>query len=465
MLLSNQGKLIRRISFFFIENLLIFLCVLAAVEIRLFLDFDRDDFFTYDLLYYKAFVIASICQICFYYNDLYAIRLANQPRDWSIKFIQSLATAAILLSVVYYLFPSVIIGRGVFLITLALLPLAVIGWRLSYDRLSRMGPLRDRLLIIGSGPLARKIGSEILRNHRASYDVVGFIDEDTNRVGESVVNPKIIGDYAALSGIVSGGNINRVIVALPDRRGKLPVDSLLQCKFQGTQIHDGVNFYERLVGKIVVEDLKPSWFIFSSGFNQFRLTRITKRLLDIAVASLALLVSLPLFLIIAPLIRLNSPGPVFFRQERVGEEGRVFTLMKFRSMREDAEAETGPVWARHQDDRTTAVGRFLRTSRMDELPQLINVLKGHMSFVGPRPERPFFVGQLQKEIPYYLVRHAVKPGITGWAQIKYNYGASKEDALEKLQYDLFYIKHLSLWLDLTIIFETIKVVLLSRGSR
>jgi sugar transferase (PEP-CTERM system associated) len=463
MLFSIEGKMIRRVGFYLVESLLLFLCVFIAVALRFF--FDMRDIFTYDLIFYKAFLIAFICQVSFYYNDLYAIRMMNEPREWSIKFIQSIATAAILLSVIYYLFPSMIIGRGIFLVTLVLLPLAVVGWRLFYDRLSRMGPLRDRVLIIGSGPLARKIGTEILKNHRTSYEVVGFIDEDPKKIGESVVNPKIIGDYASLSGIVSQRSINRVIVALPDRRGKLPVDSLLQCKFQGTIIQDGVNFYERLVGKIVVDNLRPSWFIFSSGFNQFRLTRITKRILDVVIASLALLASFPFFLVIAPLIRWNSPGPVFFRQERVGEDGRVFTLIKFRSMRADAEAETGPVWAQHQDNRATLVGGFLRKSRMDELPQLINVLKGDMSFVGPRPERPFFVEQLHKEIPYYSLRHEVKPGITGWAQIKYSYGATKEDALEKLQYDLFYIKHLSLWLDLAIIFETIKVVLLSRGSR
>ncbi len=463
MFLSYQGKTIRRVIFFLVENLLIVACVLDAVAGRFVLE--DTDAFAHPVIYYKSIFIAFIFQISFYYNDLYGVRLANQPRDWVIKFIQSLATAAILLSVLYYLFPSLIIGRGIFVITLLLLPVAVVGWRLLYDRLSRMGPLRDRVLIIGSGPLARRIGSEILQNHRASYEVVGFIDEDPKRVGESVVNPKIIGDYAALSEIVSQQDINRVVVALPDRRGKLPVDALLQCKFQGTLIHDGVNFYERLVGKIVVDNLRPSWFIFSSGFNQFRLTRITKRFFDIVIALLALLASLPLFFIIAPLIRWTSPGPVFFRQERVGEDAKVFTLIKFRSMRVDAEAETGPVWAQHQDDRTTAVGRFLRKSRMDELPQLINVLRGDMSFVGPRPERPFFVEQLHKEIPYYSLRHEVKPGITGWAQIKYSYGATKEDALEKLQYDLFYIKHLSLWLDLAIIFETIRVVLLGRGSR
>jgi sugar transferase (PEP-CTERM system associated) len=463
MLLSSRGKFIRRIGFIFIENLLICLCVLVAVVIR-YVGGDSNPF-QYDLLYFKAFVIASVCQLSFYYNDLYIIQLANRPRDWMIKFIQSLATAAILLSLAYYLFPSLIIGRGIFLITLALMPLAVIGWRVISDRISRMGPLRDRVLIIGSGPLARKIGSEILNDHQASYEIVGFIDEDPRKLGASIVNPKVVGDYAALSGIVSREQIDRVIVALPDRRGKLPVDSLMECKFQGTQIHDGVNFYEQLVGKILVDDLRPSWFIFSSGFQQFRLSQFIKRLGDIVIASLALLASLPFLLLTALLVRISSPGPIFFRQERMGEDGRVFTLMKFRSMGLDAEAETGPVWAQREDHRTTAVGGFLRKSRLDELPQLINVLRGDMSFVGPRPERPFFVEQLQKEIPYYALRHTVKPGITGWAQIKYSYGASKEDALEKLQYDLFYIKHLSFWLDLVIILETIKVVLLGRGAR
>jgi len=463
MMLSSRGKLIRRFGFIFIENLLISLCVLLAVMIRYLPDGSNP--LANSLLYYKTILIASICQLSFYYNDLYVIRLANQRREWTIKFIQSLAVAAILLSLVYYLLPDLIIGRGVFVITLVLLPLAVIGWRWFCIRLSRIGPLRDRVVIIGTGLLARKIGEEVLQNHPTSYDIVGFIDEDPRKIGQSVVNPKVIGDYTALSVLVSQQHIDRVIVALGDRRGKLPVNSLLDCKFQGTWVEDGVNFYERLVGKIVVDELKPSWFIFSSGFRQFRLARITKRLLDVLLATVALLISLPFFPIIAFLIRLDSPGPVFFRQERVGEDEKVFTLLKFRSMRMDAEANTGPVWAQDQDHRTTAVGRFLRKSRLDELPQLINVLKGDMSFVGPRPERPFFVGVLLQEIPYYAVRHTVKPGITGWAQIKYSYGASMEDSLEKLQYDLFYIKNLSIWLDLTILFETIKVVILGRGAR
>lgn len=463
MFLSIQGNLIRRVGFILIENMLICACVLIAVAIRFLMA--GGDPFSYELLYFKAFVIASICQLSFYYNDLYVIRLARQRREWTIKFVQSLAAAAILLSVIYYLFPSLIIGRGIFLFTLVLLPLAVIGWRVAYDRISLIGPLRDRVIIIGSGSLARKIGEEVLHYHRDAYDIVGFIDEDPKKMGESIVNPKVIGDYTALSALVSQHDVDRVIVALPDRRGKMPVNMLLECKFQGTMVEDGVNFYERLVGKIIVENLKPSWFIFSSGFRQFRLPRITKRLVDILLAAAVLLVCLPLFPFVALLIRLDSPGPVLFRQDRVGEGEKVFTLLKFRSMRMDAEETSGPVWARDQDDRTTAVGRFLRRSRLDELPQLINVLKGEMSFVGPRPERPFFVAVLLKEVPYYSVRHTVKPGITGWAQIKYSYGASMEDALEKLQYDLFYIKNLSIWLDLSILFETIKVVMLGRGSR
>lgn len=463
MLFSTKGHRIRRVTFFFIESSLIFLCVLIAVAVRF--SFDPNEVFAYSLMYYKAFLIAVVFQLCFYYNDLYLISLRSRYQEWLIKILQAMATAAILIAVIYYIFPDLIIGRGIFLITLIMIPIVVVGWRYLYYRISRMGHLRDRLLIIGTGSMARQIGEEILEHYREQYEIVGFIDEDRGRVGESIVNPRVIGDYRALSDIVSGQSIDRVIVALPDRRGKLPVNSLLDCRFRGTPIDDGVTFYERLVGKIAVSGLKPSWFIFSEGFNRVRLTLMAKRILDVLSASVAVTISLPLFAVCSILIKLDSKGPVFFRQDRIGEGERPFTLLKFRSMRTDAESETGPVWAQANDSRTTRMGRFLRKTRIDELPQLINVLKGDMSFVGPRPERPFFIAQLEKDIPYYSARHTVKPGITGWAQIKYAYGASKDDALEKLQYDLFYIKHLSFLLDLTILFETVKVVLLTRGSR
>jgi sugar transferase (PEP-CTERM system associated) len=230
------------------------------------------------------------------------------------------------------------------------------------------------------------------------------------------------------------------------------------------RVEDAATTYERITGKILVDDLKPSWLVFSDGFNASRVTRVVKRLFDLACAVAAFVVAAPLMLLTALAIRLDSPGPIFYCQERVGESGRRFTLCKFRSMRIDAEQGT-PVWAADKDDRVTRVGRFIRLTRLDELPQLWNVLRGDMSFVGPRPERPFFVDQLAETIPLYMARHAVKPGITGWAQVKYRYGASVEDALEKLRYDLYYIKHLSLVFDLTILIDTVKVIVSGKGAK
>lgn len=452
-----------RIGYLFVENLLVFAAVLVAVGIRFFNSHTQP--FIEEMTYYKAFVISSICQISFYYNDLYALRLDKQTRDWLTQFLRSLAVIAILLAVLYYLFPSLIIGRGIFLIALILLPPFVMGWRVGYERLSKMSLLKERILIIGTGTFAKKIGTEILGNHRSQFDIVGFIDSDPKKIGESVINPRVIGDYESLPQLAAKEKIDRVIVALPERRGKLPIHSLMALKFNGTAVNEGVSFYERLMGKILVENLRPSWFVFSAGFNQFRLTKIFKRVFDITAAAGFLVLNVPWFVLLPVLIRWDSPGPVFFRQVRVGEGDVPFTLYKFRSMDVEAEEKTGPVWAGKEDTRVTRIGRILRKSRLDELPQLFNVLRGDMSFVGPRPERPFFVEQLQKVIPYYSIRHTVKPGITGWAQIKYSYGATREDAREKLQFDLFYIKRLSVWFDVMIILETIKVVLLKRGSR
>jgi len=226
----------------------------------------------------------------------------------------------------------------------------------------------------------------------------------------------------------------------------------------------GLSSYERITGKILLDDLKPSWFIFSDGFRAARGTRIVKRAVDVILASIGLLCAAPLMLLTAMAIRLDSPGPVLYCQDRVGENGREFTLCKFRSMRADAERGT-PVWAKDKDDRVTRVGRFIRLTRLDELPQLWNVLRGDMSFVGPRPERRYFVEQLAAVIPFYRERHVVKPGVTGWAQVRYRYGSSVEDAREKLQYDLYYIKHLSIVFDLTIVADTVKVILSRRGAK
>lgn len=258
--------------------------------------------------------------------------------------------------------------------------------------------------------------------------------------------------------------MNRIIVALDERRGKLPLEQLLSCRLKGIRVDDALEFTENLSGKISVENLYPSSLIFSNGFKGAALFKKIKRGIDIIFSIIGLVIFSPLCVLIAAAIKIDSRGPILYRQERVGEDGKTFGLLKFRSMRTDAEKD-GPVWAMENDQRITRVGKIIRKLRFDEIPQMINVIKGEMSFVGPRPERPFFVEKLKKEIPFYSHRHAVKPGITGWAQLYYPYGASKEDALEKLKYDLYYIKNMSLFLDLTIILETIKVVLFGRGSR
>jgi sugar transferase (PEP-CTERM system associated) len=258
--------------------------------------------------------------------------------------------------------------------------------------------------------------------------------------------------------------VDRVIVSLGDARGKLPMDKLLDMKLEGVTFDHLASVYEELTGKIAVENLRPSWLIFSSGFRKSRLLTAQKRLLDLGAGLIGLTLGAPLLLLVAAAVKLTSPGPVLYRQRRVGQHGRVFMVVKFRSMRQDAEASTGAVWASKHDTRVTPIGRFLRRTRLDELPQLWNVLVGDMSLVGPRPERPEFVSQLTQQIPFYGQRHAIRPGVTGWAQVRYTYGSSVEDALEKLQYDLFYLKHVSISLDLFIIFSTVKTVILRRGA-
>ena len=274
----------------------------------------------------------------------------------------------------------------------------------------------------------------------------------------------IIGDFSQIFSICKDAKIDRIIVALDERRGKLPIEQLLKCRLKGIRVDEGMSFTEELNGKLSVESLYPSALIFSEGFKKSILFKKGKKYFDVLLAILGSIIAFPAGVLIAVAIKMDSEGPIFYEQERVGKDGKLFKLLKFRSMRMDAE-NAGPVWAMVEDRRVTRVGRFIRKMRLDELPQVLNVLRGEMSFVGPRPERPFFVKKLDREIPYYFHRHSVKPGITGWAQLCYPYGSSTEDALEKLKYDLYYIKNMSLIFDLTIILETIKTVIWRRGAR
>ncbi len=282
---------------------------------------------------------------------------------------------------------------------------------------------------------------------------------------QKIESIRILGCYSDLSTMVDEMKVDRIVVALDDRRGRLPAEDLVSCKFKGVIIDDMQTVLEELTGKIITHGLYPSWVIFSGGFNMSRLMLLSKRFMDIMLACILLVLSLPVCLFTAMAIKMESEGPAFFSQKRVGEKQKLFTIYKFRSMRADAEKLTGPVWALTDDDRVTRVGKIIRRLRIDEIPQFFNILKGDMSFVGPRPERPHFVKKLGELIPFYVERFAVKPGLTGWAQVNYPYGASVEDAIEKLEYDLYYIKHISLMLDVLVVLKTAKVVMLRIGSR
>jgi sugar transferase (PEP-CTERM system associated) len=357
-----------------------------------------------------------------------------------------------------------IVGRGIFLMSLSFVGAVIICWRMSYNYFLRTRQLDQKIMIIGCGPLAINIAREIIEKVDTGFKIIGFITEKPERIGERLINPSIIGDQSQIHEIAQRERVARIIVTLDERRGKFPEAELLECKMKGITIEEGIEFYERLTGKLQVENLRSSSLIFSDGFKKSKLTMGVKRAIGFSCSLVGLVLLSPLILILSILIKIDSRGLVLYQQERVGENGKVFKLIKFRSMIENAESK-GPMWADQSDNRVTRIGRWMRKWRLDEIPQMFNVLKGDMSFVGPRPERPFFVEQLRKEIPFYDQRFSVKPGITGWAQIKYRYGASKEDALEKLKYDLYYIKNLSSLFDLIIIFETIKVVLFGKGAR
>jgi sugar transferase (PEP-CTERM system associated) len=414
--------------------------------------------------YFKTIVVTAICLLCLYFVDLYNLRRVSEPGEMFVRLIQGLGASSIILALVYFWFPSLMIGRGVFLVTSALVIVALVVWRAAFTWLGRRLKARERLLLVGTGPAAVALAREMYaRRDELGVEIVGFIDPDPLRVGAAVLNPGVVGTIEDIPSIARARAVDRVVVSLADARGKLPMDKLLDMKLGGVAFDHLASVYEEYTGKIAVENLRPSWLIFSEGFRKQRWQEVSKRALDIVVALGALVFTLPLTLLIAVGVKL-SPGKVLYHQKRVGQHGRVFTVHKFRSMHENAEGETGPVWAVANDRRVTTVGRFLRRTRLDELPQLWNVLIGDMSLVGPRPERPEFVEQLTTQIPFYGQRHVIRPGLTGWAQVRYTYGASVEDALEKLQYDLFYIKHAAIAFDLFIIFATVKTVILSRGA-
>lgn len=410
------------------------------------------------VLFPRLLLMTLVCQVSLYCRDLYDFRVLANRAELLVRVLQSLGATCVILALLYVWMPGLSIGRGVFVIAGLLVALLVTTWRVAFEWISTHVAPRERLLLVGVSGAAFDLARELGERTERAVEVVGFISPDPVPGDE-----RIIGTIEDIPAIVRARNVDCVVVSLADARGTLPMDKLLEMKLEGVAFDHLASVYEQYTGRIAVENLRPSWLIFSDGFRKARALRAAKRALDVTGAAIGIVLSLPIMLLTAGLVTATSPGPALYRQRRVGQYGRVFTLRKFRSMREDAEAKTGAVWAGEGDERVTAVGRALRKSHIDELPQLWNILVGDMSLVGPRPERPEFVKDLKRDIPFYGQRHIVRPGLTGWAQVCCPYGSSVEDSLKKLQYDLFYIKHMSLALDAYVALRTVKNVIQGRG--
>lgn len=399
-----------------------------------------------------------------YLMETYDHGTSCSKREKLIKIVLTSAMAFFFLSALYYLDPTVTIGTGLLVLSLLIFAVLQLGWHVIYLLASKHPQLAQRILILGSGPVAAQVGK--LVEHSSVYHVLaGYASCENEVVDPSISQELIKGSASDLMSVACSANADSIIVALSERRGVFPLRDVLRCKLNGIDVLDAPSYYELINRKLMLEQITPSWFIFSTGFHRTSLFNYCKRVVDIVLSAGGLLVTLPFLPLLAMLIKIDSPGPLFFSQMRVGNRERQFLLYKFRTMRVDAEEKSGAVWAQENDPRITRLGSILRNSRIDEIPQLYNVLRGDMSFVGPRPERPEFVEKLKEVIPYYSKRHFIKPGLTGWAQVRYPYGASVEDSVEKLRFDLYYIKNLSPFIDTLIFFETIKVVLFGRGSR
>jgi len=391
---------------------------------------------------YAAVIFTVMAAMGLYQRDLFEGRW-----EYYARFMMSYAIGLIAMLALFYLFPGLFLGRGVFL------------------RVINHDILRQRVLVLGAGSRAVQIEPILHKNFLSrKFDVVGYLPVGASH--SAVAPEKIIKYEGSLLAVATRYQVDEIIVAVRERRGgNLSMEELLECKLEGIDVVDLSSFFERETGHVQLDSVNPSWMVFSDGFCRTSVRNLIKRIFDMAVSTTLLLVTLPAFVITAALIAFESGLPIFYRQVRIGECGRPFHVLKFRSMQTDAERDGVPRWAKQGDSRITRVGRVIRQLRIDELPQLFNVMRGDMSFVGPRPERPFFVRELEKQIPYYSSRHTVKPGITGWAQVRYPYGASVDDAREKLQYDLYYAKNHSLFLDVIVLLQTAQVVLMGKGAR
>lgn len=412
----------------------------------------------------RIVLVVVVCELALYYYDLYDVQVVRDRSELLGRLLQALGTACLGLAVFYFADPDHSLGRGIVVMTAPLVFLLLLTWRLTTDHLGLFLPPPRRVLVIGTGPTGISLVREIIRRPELNLSVVGFLDERGENIGKSLVNPRIIGGVAELDEVATREKVDLVVLSLAERRGNMPVRQLLDLKFAGIGVEDAHSVWEQISGRIPIEHLSPSWLILSDGFRKPRILMAVKRTIDFLAALVGLVLFMPIMMITAVAIWIETGSPILFRQERTGMRGRPFQMLKFRSMAQDAE-KNGPRWASDGDLRITRVGNFIRKFRFDEFPQFINVLRGDMSLVGPRPERPVFCEILEREISLFAQRHSTRPGITGWAQVKYRYGASVEEAKTKLEYDLFYIKHKSILMDLAILFETAKVLLTRRGAK
>ena len=414
-------------------------------------------------------VLTALVLLCSHCFDLYDTARLNPKGEIYVRLLLVLGVVALGLGIVSYIRPNLLLGAlhpehtpyrpGSSAVGLLILTFALFGWRLGFTWLVQLPILVERVYVLGTGERAQRVVQGLRQNEDIGIEIASW----TGKMEGAVTRESVAGH---LMEVVHKQKVHRVIVAMTDRRGTIPMRELLNLRMEGIKIEEATTWLEKISGKIEIENLKnPSWLVFGEGFRRNTVVKVIRRAISVIISLIGLIVALPFLPFIILAIRLDSKGPIFYTQTRVGKGGRLFKVVKFRTMRQDAEAASGPKWAGDHDPRVTRVGKFLRASRLDEIPQLWCVLRGDMAFVGPRPERPEFIEMLSKEIPYYSVRHMVRPGLTGWAQVKYKYGSTVEESREKLQYDLFYIKNVSIGLDLLIMFQTIKTVVLGRGAQ
>ena len=408
---------------------------------------------------WKVLGVAFLMLLCAYYMEMYDFEEPERSRETYTRILKLVGVVAFVLALIALTYPAFLVGRNAFFLALLIVTPFWMVWRTACERLILHPALREKVYLIGDGELARRVSNTIETRDELGMDLVGW----EQYLGDPESGNEPLG--RRLRDLAAKGEVERVVVALTDRRSTMPVKELLDLRLSGVVVEDATTLLENVSGKIEVDELRPSWLIFGEGFRLRPKHWLSRRIVSTLASLLLTLLTIPIVPLIALLIKLTSPGPVLYRQKRVGRRGKSFDCYKFRTMRCDAEADTGPTWASDSDPRITKFGRFLRLSRLDEIPQLWNVLKGDMAFVGPRPERPEFVNQLNQVIPFYNVRQATYPGITGWAQVSYRYGNTVEDAKEKLRYDLYYIKNCSVAFDLWIVFKTIRTVLFGRGAR